>query len=173
MAQAVTTIVIDTREQRPYAFEGTDRHPVATVRRTLPAGDYSIEGHETRFAVERKSMSDYLRTVVHESRRFRAELQKLLTYDRAFIVVEFPWDAVLHGDYDRSDAIPPEAVVGITTGIMLGYGIPVLWAGDRPSARLLVERLCTTYARHAAASHSRLTSAPSSETKPGGDTVIL
>ena len=42
-------LVIDSREQRPYSFDGVAR----TVRAALPAGDYSIVGSETSFAIER------------------------------------------------------------------------------------------------------------------------
>ena len=62
------TIVIDTREQEPYSF---DSRLVAAVRRALPAGDYSVEGMEERVAVERKSLDDFVSTVIHARRRFR------------------------------------------------------------------------------------------------------
>jgi len=44
------TVVVDTREQEPYAFESGCTE---VVRRALPAGDYSVEGHEDSVAVER------------------------------------------------------------------------------------------------------------------------
>ena len=37
-------IVIDTREQRPYSFA---EEVAGSVRKALPAGDYSVEGWET------------------------------------------------------------------------------------------------------------------------------
>ena len=43
-------IIIDTREQEAYAF---DSQRFSTTRRALPAGDYSLDGSETRVAVER------------------------------------------------------------------------------------------------------------------------
>jgi DNA excision repair protein ERCC-4 len=50
----MVTVVVDTREQEPYGF---DSESIASIRKALPAGDYSIEGFETRVAVERKSMA--------------------------------------------------------------------------------------------------------------------
>ena len=38
-------IIIDTREKHPFAF--SDR--VTTIRKALPAGDYSVEGFERAF----------------------------------------------------------------------------------------------------------------------------
>lgn len=137
------TIIIDTREQRPYTFsEG-----IPTLRCALPAGDYSIAGHETDFAVERKSLDDWLSTIIHAKTRFRAELRRLLAYDSSYIVVEAGWPAILQGQYPRADRILPQAVLGITLAIMEQYGVPVIMAGDRPSAREIVEKLCVQYLR--------------------------
>jgi ERCC4-type nuclease len=43
-------VIADSREQEPYSFEATR---ITTVRRALPAGDYSLDGLEDRVAVER------------------------------------------------------------------------------------------------------------------------
>ncbi|RPH47035.1 MAG: hypothetical protein EHM91_06585, partial [Planctomycetota bacterium] len=67
-------IVVDTREQRPYRF---DPQFVVVTRRALPAGDYSIAGHETAVAIERKSLGDFVTSVIHERERFERELARL------------------------------------------------------------------------------------------------
>ena len=72
-------IVIDTRENRPYSF--TDK--VETVEKALPAGDYSLQGYETQIAIERKSLDDYVQTVIHAQERFARELSLLRAYPRA------------------------------------------------------------------------------------------
>jgi hypothetical protein len=51
------TILIDTREQRPFRFT---RYEVQTVRQFLPSGDYSVGGLEDRIAIERKGPGDLL-----------------------------------------------------------------------------------------------------------------
>lgn len=43
------TIIIDTREQQPWEFEH-----YSTASRKLDTGDYSIEGLENLFTIERK-----------------------------------------------------------------------------------------------------------------------
>ena len=48
-------ILIDTREQAPFTFQGYDVDPEPA---TLPVGDYSLVGFEDRAAVERKSLDD-------------------------------------------------------------------------------------------------------------------
>ena len=79
------TIIIDTREQEGYSF---DPRLAATVRRALPAGDYSVAGLESTVAVERKSLDDFVSTVIHGRERFRNELRKLAGYRAACVVVE-------------------------------------------------------------------------------------
>jgi len=106
--------VIDTREQAPFAFAGlrTDARDgarpltVPTVRAGLPSGDYSLSGHETRVAVERKSLEDLYGTLGHGRRRFERELQRLSAYELAEVVVEAGWDVVLMSPPERSRLRP-------------------------------------------------------------------
>jgi len=49
---ATLTLVVDTREQRPWTFES---YPVEVVQVGLKSGNYSIRGHEHWIAIERKS----------------------------------------------------------------------------------------------------------------------
>lgn len=127
--------VIDSREQQPYAFDSTR---IGSVVKGLPAGDYSLEGFETKVAVERKSLSDFISTVVHDRQRFETELQKLAGYEHAWVIVEGSVEDVLSGNY-RS-RINPKSLLGITTSLMTDY-IPIIFAGSRPCARALVEAL--------------------------------
>jgi ERCC4-type nuclease len=66
------TVVVDTREQEPYSF---DSDKVSAVRKALPAGDYSLVGLEERVAVERKSLTDFVSTVIRGRKRFHRELK--------------------------------------------------------------------------------------------------
>lgn len=65
-------IVIDTREQTPWHFEPWQ----ANVRLgTLRTGDYALFG-DTGFAVERKSLDDFLGTVSTGWERFQREVYR-------------------------------------------------------------------------------------------------
>ncbi|MEI7833122.1 MAG: ERCC4 domain-containing protein [bacterium] len=137
-------IVIDTREQRAYSFNETRVGGV--VHTALPAGDYSLQGCEMQIAIERKSLPDYINTVIHSPERFRRELALLKTYPRAWIVVEGSLDDLLQGRYDSQ--VLPQSLLAITAALMTQYQIPVLFAGDRPSARALVEELLLQWHAH-------------------------
>lgn len=71
---SAVTVVIDTREQEPYGFNPDMVRP---VRRALPAGDYSIDGLEETIAVERKTLDDFVGTVMRARGRFYRELRRL------------------------------------------------------------------------------------------------
>lgn len=95
----VVPVVIDTREQLPFSFEGLrcdsadGGGPLAvpTVRRGLASGDYSLAGYESRIAVERKSLEDAYSTIGQGRDRFERELERLARLDVAFVVVEATW----------------------------------------------------------------------------------
>jgi DNA excision repair protein ERCC-4 len=133
-SQGPATIVIDTREQEPYSF---DLRLVAAVRRALPAGDYSVEGLEDRVAVERKTLDDFVSTVIHARQRFRQELRKLAEYRAASVVVEAGVADILLQRY-RGEA-HPNAVIGNALSIILDFGVPVFFCGNRQAACQFVQ----------------------------------
>jgi ERCC4-type nuclease len=108
------TVVIDTREQSPYAFAGLHadalqaRRPllVQTRRGALPAGDYSLEGFETRIALERKSLADLYHTLGQRRACFQRELERLAAYRFAAVIIEAEWSEVLTRPPARSRLRP-------------------------------------------------------------------
>ena len=125
--KARTVVVVDTREQEPYTF---DPARVEVIRRALPAGDYSLLGLENSVAVERKSIEDFVGTVIRGRERFARELARLRECEFACVVVECSLTDILSGRY-RSDA----------HSIIVDYGVPVFFCGSRQAARLFVEQL--------------------------------
>jgi len=128
------TIVIDTREQQPYTFA------CSAVQRALDAGDYSVAGCESQIAVERKSLPDFVRTVIHDRERFQSELDKLASYTFACIVVEADLDEVLRGlKQSELRMVTPAAVLGSALHIAMRYRVPVYWCGSRQAACAFTE----------------------------------
>ncbi|HML93827.1 ERCC4 domain-containing protein [Chloracidobacterium thermophilum] len=136
------TVVVDTREQEPYTFESGCTE---VVRRALPAGDYSVEGHEDSVAVERKTLEDFVSTVIRSRKRFTRELRRLCEYDAACVVVEADLRDILGGRY-RSGA-HPNAVLGALLSIVVDFGIPVFFCSDRQAACRFVEEFLHRYHR--------------------------
>ena len=123
------TLIADTREQEAYAFDPVQ---VDLVRRALPAGDYSVAGLETRAAVERKSLDDFVSSVIRGRERFHRELTRLRDYEAACVVVEAELADVFAGRY--RGAAHPASVFGAVLSIILDFRIPVFFASDRQVA---------------------------------------
>lgn len=80
------TIIVDTREQRPFdlTFAG-----VPIVTGTLSTGDYSLQGHEAAgIAIERKSLPDLFGCCGASRERFEREIIRLAEFRFAAIVIE-------------------------------------------------------------------------------------
>jgi len=70
------TIIIDTREQTPLRFT-----QLRSRTATLYTGDYSFEGAEDVFAIERKTIDDFIQCCMGANRdRFRHEINRLNGY---------------------------------------------------------------------------------------------
>jgi ERCC4-type nuclease len=138
-------IVTDTREQAPYGFA------CQVVRKKLDAGDYSVEGREHLVAVERKSLADFVHTVIHEFPRFAVELEKLVRMTAACVVVEADLDHVLRGmAVETLRGVAPAAVMGAALMITMRYRVPVFWCGSRQAACAFAEAFLRCFARNQA-----------------------
>ena len=135
-------IVIDTREQLPYRF---DPAHIVVTRRALPAGDYSLAGSDHEVAVERKSLADFVSSVIHERERFERELGRLREYYAACVLVEADLQDILDRKY-RSHA-HPNSVLGSTIALLLDYKVPILFCSTREIAGRLTAGFLGRYHR--------------------------
>lgn len=141
-------VICDTREQEPWDFTAAVP-PVAVTRATLGAGDYSLAGHEHEVAVERKSLDDYVQTIIHDRERYMRELERLRTYRLAAVVVEASWQDVV--DHNYTSRATPASVFGMTCCFIVDYGVPVYLIGNRALAARFALRLLRRYAQNQAA----------------------
>lgn len=137
-AQQKLTVLVDSREQRPFDF---DAERFEVVRATLRTGDYTLPGLEDRFTLERKSISDLVSSVIHDAIRFRKELYRLAAFDLALIVVECDYQDVIQHRYE-SEA-NPASVIGRVHGYLIDHGVQTVFIGHRPNSTDYVERLMT------------------------------
>ena len=120
-------VIVDTREQEPWVFPGY----LATVRREkLNAGDYALEGDD-KFAVERKSLDDFVGSITDDIRwdRLQNELQRMT--DAGFIarviIVEGAYNDIFTGQYTGN--MPAHRILARLYRLIMD-GICVLFAGD-------------------------------------------
>ena len=125
-------IIIDTREQRPWAFDLED----ADCRvDTLRTGDYAIEGDEL-FAIERKSLDDFLSTISTGWERFQREIVRMDVFVAKVVIVESDYykccficvEGVLyapdHAHYKLHPAFISKRIAQLTM-----QGVSVIFAG--------------------------------------------
>lgn len=141
---ALPRIVIDSREQLPYEFEGHEK-----VRAGLKTGDYSLEGYESRVCVERKSKEDMYGVVGAGRKRFVRELERMVQYERRFIVIEA--DLATFAIPPPRTRVDSRMAVGSVLSWCVAYNVPVLWCGDRRYAERVVVRLLAAFYKYCVA----------------------
>jgi DNA excision repair protein ERCC-4 len=135
-------MVIDTREQDPLLFQN-----LASVRGTLYTGDYSIQGLEELFAIERKSIADLVACSIGENReRFERELHRLRGFRfKRLLIIGTPFAQIeLQRYYSR---IAPKAVLATLSAFEIRYHCPVVFAPTAIEAACQVERWALYFAR--------------------------
>jgi len=125
-------VVVDTREQSPWTFEGQS---IETVRSKLDTGDYSVEGLTNRVTIERKSLADWTGTVLRDRARFYRELERMRAFDFRCVIIEVGVREIMEGNY-RS-AANPAAILGFVAEVSVGQAVPVYLAGSRAEAQIL------------------------------------
>ncbi len=141
-------LVQDTREQRPL-FEGVMSVPGLTViTAALPYGDYSIQGFEDRFTVERKQISDFYAYIGKERARTICKMEKFRAIGAAGgfvgLVIEATEADILTG-YIMSRVSPETARLALVS-FEVRYGVHVFYARSRVDiARWVLDRAIKFY----------------------------
>lgn len=140
-----TTILRDTREQRPWTFDGCG---IETRDVTLATGDYTVSACCARdpetdtywpaFAVERKSGHDFLTSLTWERDRFKAELRRASDWAQPLsVVVETSWETLLRG---RGPAawrdVHPNQIVGTVSAWGRQFNVEFRFTENRRRAEL-------------------------------------
>lgn len=142
MTKTQPAIVIDTREQLPYTFDG-----LPTVLATLKSGDYSLAGFEHRIAVERKSHADLWGSMTSGRARFQRCCERLSQLERAAIVIECSMaEACERPSYIQRTN--PASVVGGLISWSAQYRLPVFFCDNRAFAERVTLRYLIAFAKH-------------------------
>ena len=136
-------IVIDTREQRPWSFPDTD---AAVAIGTLRTGDYALKG-DASFAIERKSLNDFLGTISTGWPRFQRELGRMnaVAFVAKVIIVEGDFSSVCFADSPEGIAEPchdhplltPQFICSRIAELTVAWQASVLFAGNAEYASAL------------------------------------
>jgi ERCC4-type nuclease len=132
-------VVIDSREQHPYKFDGT-------ITKALKSGDYSISGLEDKIAIERKTKEDAYSSLGAGRARFEKELIRLSDYDYSAIVIESNLDNFLQAP--PFTKMNPKAAMNSLVSWSVKYKVFIFFASDRQHAKALVFRILQKYFKH-------------------------
>ncbi len=148
-------IVIDTREQSPWAWEPCDA--ICEVH-GLASGDYALyqdcepvrgrDSYAVRFAIERKSLEDFLGTISTGWDRFQRELDRMAGFPARVVIVEGDFKHVCFSG-DVGCVSPPPHNHPMLTPLFVARrvseltmaGVSVLFAGDAALASGLAYRV--------------------------------
>lgn len=136
-------ILIDTREQAPFLFQGKFFEGVETERAGLPTGDYSLAGLVDKAAIERKSLPDMVQCLGRERERFERELVRAAGMDCFCVVIEAAWQDLAQGNYQSR--LNPHSACQSIAAFTARYKIPFLFAGSRKAAEYLTCSLLRQY----------------------------
>lgn len=124
------TFIRDTREKKPYGFGD---YEVSTVDRKLDTGDYTVEGHEDEFVVERKTKSDFLSSITHGRDRFENEFKRADELDHPMtVMIESPRIHFKRGYYYPD--VSSSAVMGTIDSWSDRYNAEFVFASNRCEA---------------------------------------
>ena len=135
-------IRVDTREQTPLEFEHC-----ATVRGTIGTFDYSLDGDQDAFAIERKSLPDLIQSLAIQKNWIR-ELKKIRRahaggMPRVFYVVEANREDIEHFDFSRftQGRISAAFIFHQLSELEYVYDVHVIFSGDALGAARDIYRL--------------------------------
>ena len=137
------TIVVDSREQRPFLMEALG---FKVKVGTLKTGDYSVAGLEDLVTVERKSLSDLISCIGTSRGRFEKELKRMEAFKSKCVVVSALESEIFKGGWHYSKILPKQ-VVGSYTGWMT-WGIPFIFARDHEAAAARAAHFLMLFANH-------------------------
>lgn len=133
------TIVVDTRENKPFSFE---EYPVEVLQNTIETGDYAVHqpdhygNHDTLeapFAVERKAAGDFVSSVSSSRERFKREIKRAADWPAPMpIVVEKPWIHFSQGNYYAN--VHPNALSGTVDTWGEAYNCQFFFRDNRKDA---------------------------------------
>lgn len=137
------TIVVDTREQKPWKFMETD-YCNGVVTSALKTGDYTLKGLEDWFVIERKFSPQelYQNICTADTERFERELVRLQEIPHSYIICaftlsdikKFPWSSSLSMPIKKKIGAKGEYYLRRFIEITTQYRVPIILAGTDAQA---------------------------------------
>lgn len=136
-------VIVDTREQTPFEFTNHRNWIAGIKRHKLAAGDYSVEGMERLLALERKSLTDLITTLMQHRATFFKSCERLSRYRWRALLVEANYEDI-KSPYDEElwTGAHPNAIAGSLDALEARYRIPVIYTSRH---RILAEEKAASW----------------------------
>lgn len=118
------TLVVDTREQNPFSFARFQGWFAGVEKKPLAIGDYSVAGLEDVCAVERKDLSDLVRSFTVDRSVFVERLRRMSEFPDRLLIVTAPLSQV-KARYEHSPANPNQITQSLIAALA-GLRVPFL-----------------------------------------------
>jgi ERCC4-type nuclease len=115
-------LLVDTREQNPFDFSRFDGWFAAVGKKALKLGDYSIEGLEDICVVERKDLSDLVRSCTVDRTAFIHRLRLMAERPHRLLVITSALSQV-KSPYSHS-RIDPNRITQFLIATLAGLRVP-------------------------------------------------
>ncbi|MBT3407853.1 hypothetical protein HOK68_03840 [Candidatus Woesearchaeota archaeon] len=138
-------LVVDTREQKPYSDKFNTS--ISFVFKTLSTGDYSIDGYENKFAIERKSKDDFISSITYDRNRFEKEVKRSKNLDFFAVLIDCDFADFANRNY-YSQHVTPNQILGTLYAWSIKYNIHFHFVGSRTNGAYVVEKLAYNYLKY-------------------------
>ena len=136
-------IIIDTREQQPWAFA-----EYSTTVQKLDTGDYTIRGMEDVLCIERKKSVSELATNIMEDRFWR-EMERMGSFTHKFLILEFDYRHIM--DYPEGSDLPKRVksririrgpfIIKKMCEIQMNHSVHILPCGNTENAEFVATNI--------------------------------
>lgn len=150
------TVIVDNREKSGLWRFKSSEHCAGEIEGTLRTGDYTLNGLESVFSIERKaSTGEFSGNIT--TKRFENELKRAAKMDHFYILLEFSLHDIINFPYGSS--IPPSVwkKLRVTPNYLLKriaeiettYGVHIVFCGNKENAQsyatVLFKRMAQLY----------------------------
>lgn len=118
------TLLVDTREQNPFNFARFHGWFAGIERKALRLGDYSVVGLEELCVVERKDLSDLVRSCTVDRLAFVNRLKLMAQYPNRLLVITSSLSQV-KSQYSHAN-VDPNRVTQFLIATLAGLRVPFL-----------------------------------------------
>ncbi len=126
--ESVIRIFIDQREIRSHVARSLEKLGMDIILKTLEVGDYVVSD---RVGIERKTVEDFLSTLMDGRDLFGQISDLARTFDRPLLIIEG------EGLYTTRQ-IHPNSIRGILSSIAVDFGVPIIFSRDEEETASLI-----------------------------------